>query len=237
MAESKKTYLSFLWWFFEPMLLMVIYYLVFGLILSVETEDFVSYLLIGLVVWQWLFRTVTNSANSITDAGSIIGKVSINKVFFPAVTVLTDAAKSLFVFLVLFLYLFIVGYEITSAYWVLPLLFASELLLVIAISLWAALIVPFLPDVKILINSVLMAMMFASGIFYSTDLIPPSIENYFYLNPMAYLIQCYRDVLLEGNVPDLVYLSKMTFVFIILILGALAFAKRFNNSYFKVVLR
>jgi len=50
-AESKKTYLSFMWWFFEPMLLMAIYYFVFGIVLNVQTDDFVSYLLVGLIVW------------------------------------------------------------------------------------------------------------------------------------------------------------------------------------------
>jgi len=236
-AESKKTYLSFMWWFFEPMLLMAIYYLVFGIVLNVKTEDFVAYLLVGLVVWQWFFRTVTNSSSSILESGAIIGKVAISKIFFPAVVIITDLFKSIFVFFVLVCYLLISGYEINYAYYILPVLFVSQLLLIISISLWSSLIIPFLPDMKILINSLLMAAMFGSGIFYSTDLIPEDIKAYFYLNPMAYIIDCFRKVLLHGQLPDLIYLAKMTLVFVLFILLALMFAKRFNNSYIKVVLR
>lgn len=236
-AESRKTYLSFFWWFFEPMLLMVIYYFVFGVVLGVKTDDFVSYLLVGLVVWQWFFRSVTNSSSSIMESGGIIGKVAINKIFFPSVIIVTDLFKSLFVFFVLFFYLLYMGYEANSAYYILPLLLLSELLLIVAISLWASLIIPFLPDMKILINSLLMAAMFASGIFYSTELVPNDIKDYFFLNPMAYLIDCFRSILLDGQVPDLIYLAKMTSVFVVLILLALLFAKRFNNSYIKVILR
>ena len=46
-AETERTYLGFLWWIFEPVLYMTVFYVFFGLLLGHKTDDFVPFLLIG----------------------------------------------------------------------------------------------------------------------------------------------------------------------------------------------
>lgn len=60
---------------------------------------------------------------------------------------------------------------------------------------------PFVPDLKIIINNGLTLLFFISGIFYDIGHLPADIRFYFYLNPMATLIENYRLVLIEGAWP------------------------------------
>ena len=64
-AESARTYIGFLWWIIEPIVDMATYYLVFAVLLRNRTEDFVPFLLIGLVSWKWFSVSVTMGADSI----------------------------------------------------------------------------------------------------------------------------------------------------------------------------
>ena len=71
-AEASKTYLSALWWAIEPIISMAIYYLVFKVIFQRGTDDFVPFLLIGLVSWQWFSNSVTHCANSINGNTTLV---------------------------------------------------------------------------------------------------------------------------------------------------------------------
>lgn len=202
-SEGSRNYLSFFWWIFDPILMLAIYYLVFGIFLNYRSDDFLPFLIVGVVAWQWINRTVNNATNSINNSGMIIGKVRINKLFFPLVVIGTDFVKAVISFLVLFLLLLLLGYTFDFTILLFLLIFFVEILLIVALSFWAALIVPFLPDLTILIHSAMMALMFASGVFYSPEIIPDHLLNYFYLNPVAVILTSYRDVLIHQQIPDL----------------------------------
>ena len=64
-AEAERTYLGVLWWILDPLINMVIFYLVFGVFLKMGTNDFIPFLLTGLVVWRFIEATVVRASNSL----------------------------------------------------------------------------------------------------------------------------------------------------------------------------
>lgn len=201
-AESEKYYASYLWWILEPLLQMCTYYVVFGLLFRRGTQDYVPFLLVGLVTWRWFTAIVNEGAASISNSHHLIGQVYLPKFIFPTVCVLTQTFKFVVVFLVLLVFLWIYGFPLTYHYVALPILFAVQLCVVVGVTYCVASLFPFLPDIRLLVDTGLMLLFFVSGIFFSGASIPEEYQTAFYLNPMATLLEGYRNILMYQTWPD-----------------------------------
>ena len=115
---------------------------------------------------------------------------------------MTDCIKFGVVFSILLTYLWIYGFGVSVYYFALPFLLLTQFLLIVGLTLLTAALVPFVPDVKKLVDHALQIAFFLSGIFYSSAAIPESYQPYFFLNPMATVIEAYRDILIYNNWPN-----------------------------------
>lgn len=234
-AEASRAYIGFLWWFIEPILYMATFYLLFGLGLRYGGDNFVYFLLCGLIPWKWFSSTVANGSRSIEANGGLILQVYLPKHILPAITVLINTVKFSIIFLLLLVFLSISGFSPTLVWVVLPILILVQFLLILTTTSLLAAMVPFVPDIKFVIENMLLLLMFLSGIFFDIEKFSPNIKAILYLNPVALLVKNYRLVLLEQQWPeasDLVYVVGISLLF-----GILAYyiLSKFNRRYAKVV--
>jgi len=234
-TETEKTYIGFLWWVIDPILYMVIFYFVFGVLLNRSTEDFVAFLLIGLVVWRWFQNTVSHGANTIMEGRVLMQQAYIPKVIFPTVIVLTDFVKFAFVFLLLLAYLWIDGFRFGSALFFLPLIMLVQFLFNVALTWLTASVMPFFPDLRILIENLFQALFFVSGVFFSGSSLTENHQFYFYMNPMASLIESYRDVLMYNQWPSCTTLLAIGVVALLGAMVAYRLLKYYDRVYPKLV--
>jgi len=201
-AEASRTYLSCLWWIIDPILSMIVYYLVFDLLLDRGTEDFVPFLLIGLTTWHWFTYTIRHGMPSIMQNNMLMNQVDLPKVIFPSIIILMDFFKFAIVFLLVLLFLWCYGFKISITYSALPCLLIIQFLLITTFTFISAAIIPFIPDLRFLIEALLHLLFFLSGIFFSPSSIDAKFKFYFYLNPIANLIENYRKILMYNLWPD-----------------------------------
>ena len=235
-AESSRDYLSYLWWVFEPVLQMVAYYFVFGILLSRGTENFVAFLMTGLIPWLWFVKSVNRSTMSIVSGKALMMQVYIPKIILPAIVICQDAVKQVVIFTLLYLFLLFYGIA-PSLHWVaVPLLALSQLLVVAAFAFFVAAVVPFMPDLRFLVSTGLQMMFFCTGIFYSIDRLPVRFQKWLLLNPMATLLHNYRQVLIYHQWPD--WWDVLTIcMFSLLAIGVMwRVIKRLDHIYPRVVL-
>ena len=233
-AESTRTYLGILWWIFEPVMYMAIFYVVFGIAMQQGTPNFVQFLLIGLTAWQWMKSSVSHGSESILIYRPLMQQAHLPKVLFPTILILTDTTKFIFILLILLLYLWLTGFPITYTYLTLPLVLGVEFLFILALTYFFAAIVPFLPDLRFVIENVFQAVFFASGIFFSAVSIPEQYRVYFYLNPMATLIEDFRNVLMYNTMPDFQALAIIGFCSLMGIVFSIFLISRFEYTYPKI---
>ena len=236
-SEATQSYLSYAWWILEPLLQMGVYYIVFDILLHRGGEDFVPFLLCGIVPWLWFARSIGNSSRSIVQGKGLISQTYLPKPFFPLVIVGQDLVKQQAVFLLLFGFLLYFGYVPSVEWlWLIPIVI-TQLMLVIAVAFLVSFIVPFARDIQYLINAGLMMMMFGSGIFYSYEsVLIPAHREIFLMNPMANLIVNYRMVLMDGTAPmvnSLLVIAAGSLLFIFLMSKAM---KRYNNTLTRLAL-
>jgi len=201
-SESKKFFVSYLWWIVEPVVNMAVYYVVFGVLLNRGTDNYIAFLLIGLIPWRWFSAAVMQSSMIIGQQKQLIKRVVVPKTIFPTVNVLTHTFKFVIVFAVLVLFLMILGMNPSIHYLALIPLLISQFFFILGVSYVLCSFVPFMMDLKLAINSAIMMLFFLSGIFFSGENLTGNARTLFYLNPLAHMIEAYRDILLKQHWPS-----------------------------------
>lgn len=235
-AEAKRYYISYLWWMINPVTEMVVYYLVFGVVLQRGTENFVPFLLIGIVSFRWLGTAVFRSANSIQMNALLINQVYIPKVIVPTVIVLTETFKFFITFGILFLFLVAYGLPVTTHYVALALVLVTEFVFVLGVSCLCSAVTPFFPDLMIIIQSGMQLLFFLSGIFYQIDAIPPAYRQWFYLNPMVVIIESLRAILLYHKWPSFENLTYVLCLSFIIVFSSYGVIRKFEKTYPRIVM-
>lgn len=230
-SEASRTYVSCLWWLLEPLLYMAGFYFLFAVVLQIRTADFALFLLVGLVVWKWFASGVGHASGSILGNQGLMQQVYLPKIIFPLVVVATDTFKFLLVFMVLLALLLIRGSEPGVEWLALPLIVGVQLLLLSGFAVLAASITPIVPDIRFAIDNLLFLMMCISGVFFGRSDIPEKYRDVFDLNPMASLIQAYRDVLIGAKWPSFSALAAVAAMSAVLLFFACLVVRRYDRSY------
>lgn len=234
-TEAVSTRVGVFWWFIEPLIHMVIYYTVFAVFLHHGTDNFVVFILTGLVAWRWFQGSLAQGAVSILGGKALMQQTYISRSFFPSVCLLTNSFKFGLTFIVLLVFIWIYGLAPTKAYAVLPVVLVLQFLWTAACVYFLAAITPFMPDLKVLLGNFLRGLMFFSGIFYDGDRIPEHLQVWFYMNPIASLIKAYRDILIDGVVPEWGNLLIVAIVSLLLLVLGKRLIARFDAYYPRVV--
>lgn len=230
-AEASRFYLSFFWWILEPLFVVLGFYLVFNVLLARGQEDYLLFLLCAKVPYMWFSKAVTAASNSIIQQKGIIGQINIPKAIFPYSTIQVSLYKEAPVFILLLLACVFFGYHPNIDWlWLAPLI-VLEYLIIVGTSLFAALLICYIEDVRMLINMGMMLLMFASGIFFDISELSPEMSYYLItFNPIAFLCDSFRKLLMNGHIYDLYHLGTLVIIFSGLIAIMHIFYNRLNYN-------
>lgn len=237
-AEVSKYYLNYMWWVIEPVMTMMVFYFVFSIFLNRGKEHFVAFLLCGLVNWSWFTRTTNNAASSILNGRMLMLQVDIPKVFFPTEVLLRDFVKYLFALSLLLIFLLFYPTPVGDTWLALPIIISVQFVINAGAAFICAALVPFLPDLQFVIQTLLQLGLFGSGIFYSVeDVIMPQHRYLMYLNPYAGLLKNYREVLIYGHWPDWGYLFMVLCAGLVFLGFGVWLISKFDHVYPRICQR
>jgi lipopolysaccharide transport system permease protein len=230
-AEAARSYLGLIWWVLEPAMMMGAYWLVFDVILKTGGADYIPFLLIGLTLWQWMKQCITHGGYAIWSSLPMVRQVQLPPIVFPLIAMLSDTVKFFFIFLLLVVILWALGYPPNVAYWALPILFFAIFLAAAGAGFIVSALVPLVPDLRFVIEQVLMVVMFLSAVIFPLDQVPPGLKWLMALNPIAVVMDDARGILMHGQLPNWVGLWKVYVISIVLcaigVASVRAFAPRF----------
>ena len=234
-AEAARTFLGILWWLIEPILYMSVFYFIFGVMFQRGGEGFVYFLLVGLVVWKWFDSAIRSGMVSLQTNAAVIQQVYQPKFIFPVIIVLINTAKFLLVMLLLLLFLLVTGHPVSLTWLALLPLIGVQFVLIVGITSMCATVIPFLPDLKWVVDNGLTMLFFLSGVFFDISAMPEHLQGWLRLNPMAVLIDSYRSVLLLGQMPDWGHVFWVLLFSCVLVVAALQLFSRYDRIYPKLV--
>jgi lipopolysaccharide transport system permease protein len=215
-ADASKFFLGYIWWILEPLLYVAVFYVVFDVILDAGRADFLVFLMCGKLPFIWFSKSVTTASNGIVSNAGLIGKIDVPKTLFPMARIQEGTYKQATVFLLLMVVLWAHGFEPSIVWlWVIPIIVVNYLMIV-ACAFVGATLVCFIRDFSLLISLGMVFLMFTSGIFWDVRSLsdPEMSELVLRVNPMAMILDAYRQVFMNNEMPDLFALSRIGMVFL-----------------------
>lgn len=230
-AESRRTYIGYLWWVVDPIASMLVYYLVFEVVFDRGIKNFSVFLFVALVPWRWFQTTLSGGANSILHSRGVMLQVYLPKAIFPFVTFLSNTAKFLSIFVLLVALLAVLGFPVGPPHLALPFLLLVQALFITGCTFIASALTPFFPDLRMVLDNLVRLWFFLSGIFYPVSDLSPRLQSWFRLNPMATIIEAYREIMMYGRWPDFGALGLVAVVAIILNLIGMRILSHYDYVY------
>jgi len=220
----KNSALGFFWSLLDPLLMLVVLYVVFTNLMRIQVEHYQLFLLLGIILWNFLDRGTSLSI------WGIVGKPSlVQKVYFPRdILVISNCIMALmmtaleFVVFIVFMAVFRVVPGMTLAYF--PLIFACLFLIILGLSLALAALNVYFRDVQFIWKVIVQIGFFATPIIYPITIFPEKVRWMVMINPMAQIITMMRDSVLYRTGPEplsLAYLAVCSVL--VLVVGYLIF--------------
>ena len=233
-SEGTRTYAGYLWWIFDPLMSLLIYYVAFKYIFHRSTENFAIFLFIGIVVYRFFAGTVTRSASSIHSSKGLMQLVYIHKSIFPLSVVIVNLVKFIVTFILVLIVTWLAGIAPTWALLGLPILIIVELIFIIGSSMICAAITPFFPDFQIVLGTILHLLIFLSGVFFDVSKLSPKIQMIIRLNPIAVIIEQCRVIILNGQFPNLLHLLPTLGISLLFFYIGWIIIHRYNRYFPKI---
>jgi len=231
-ADASRYYLGYIWWLLEPLLFVGVFYVVFNLILDFRKADFLVFLMCGKFAFIWFSKTVVQASNSILGNKGLIGKINAPKTLFPMAVIQESLYRQAAVFTLLFVVLLLWGYPITATWlWLLPVIVVNYAIIV-ACAFIGSYLVCLLRDFSMIIPLVMTFLLFTSGIFWDVRGLedPAKTELILAVNPIAFMLDAYRQVLMYGQAPAVLHLLAIGLGAVILI-GVMVGLMRRTSQY------
>ncbi len=198
------SYLGIVWAFVQPVITILVYWLVFEKGFSAKAEmfksgvevPFVVYLTSGLVPWFFFSEAVTQSTNALLEYNYLVKKVVFKISILPLIKIIAACFIHVFFVAVLLVIYFIYGYGFTPYLFQLVYYSFCMFILVLALSYTFCSVVIFFRDLSQIVAIALQIGMWATPIMWSVTRVEGTVfETIFKLNPLYYIVNGYRQSL------------------------------------------
>ena len=242
LGRYRGTVLGLFWSLFTPLVMLGVYTFVFGKVLEVRWPDqgggsleFAAILFSGMIIHGILAECLTQASTLIASNPQYVKKVVFPLEALPWVTVISAFFQGLISTGVLVAYLLIVNGSLPGTAILFPLPLFSLTLVCIGIGWLIAATAVFLKDIAQLTGILSTILFFMAPILYPKTALPEGFQNILYLNPITFVIEQFRSVVLWGEMPDWSGLAIYTAVALIFCWGSLVWFQRSRRGFADVL--
>lgn len=198
-----------LWSFMQPLFLLMVYTIAFGVILKTRwgfagsTSDYALMLFAGLIIFNAFSEVLIKSPALINDNPNFVKKVIFPLELLPVITVANALIHAIIGVAVWFSgYILLSGvFKFTALLF--PLILMSLIPLLLGIGWLLSSISVVVKDISQITGMVNHTLLFLTPIFYSIETAPPFLKKLLMLNPLTFIVEQFRLVLFYGEIPDL----------------------------------
>jgi len=198
----RGTFLGFFWSVLEPLAQLGILYLVFSALRSAD-ETFVIYLFSGLIMVHLFTKGTSQAMNSLINKKSIIVSLNIPKIIFPLSAFLTNLYMVGIEFVIFFLFIVILGFELSLTIFLLPAIVFLLIVFTCGMALILSIVRLYFKDIQSVWGIVVISLIFITPVFWEVEDMPEDIAQIFLLNPLAMIMEMGHEVILYNTVPSL----------------------------------
>lgn len=230
-TKYRGSFFGIFWSLLNPLLLMIVYTVVFSLIVRVNIHPYAVFLLTGLVPWNAFAMSLTAATNSVLDNSGIVRKIYFPLQILPLSAVLANSVN-FGINLVLLAVLTVIFHASFSAAMVfVPVLVLLQICFAYGLGSLLAAAQVYFRDVQYFLSIMLTAWFFLTPIVYSIDLVPGKLQKVLAVNPMAWNITSFQDVWFYGRMPRWSYLVGFAAVSLVMLIGGILIYGRLSQRF------
>jgi lipopolysaccharide transport system permease protein len=237
-VRYKQTLLGALWVIIQPLLMILIFTLLFGKLAGIQARTggipYPIFACAGLLPWTFFASAITNSSNSLVGNAQLITKVYFPRLIIPAAAVAAGLVDLALAFVILAALMAYYGVGVTGSLLLLPMLIMLLVLFALSVGIFLAALNVRYRDVRHAVPFMLQLWMFASPVIYPATFIPESWRWVLALNPMTGIIEAFRASLFGTRIDWKLFALSAAVTFALLIYSCVAF-KRMEKSFADVI--
>jgi lipopolysaccharide transport system permease protein len=238
--ENARLVLGSLWWVADPLLQMLVYTILVGVILGRTVEDYPLFVLSALIAWKGISSTMSTACTAVTGNERIVRQLAFPRIVLPLARVVSQSWRLVVALVVLVMLVALVWPErLSPAIAWLPTLLAVQVVFLLPFAIVLSAATVFVRDLANLVRHLLRLGLYLSPVLYGLDQaverLPSSIADVYRLNPLAVLLDGYRAVAYEGRPPDAVSLLLPLGVGLVLLAPALSWFRSMQPRFGKLL--
>ena len=236
----KQTVLGPLWYLIQPLFTSITFTIIFNNLAGISTGSVPPFLfnLAGITIWNYFTACLNGTSNTFGSNAGIFGKVYFPRLIVPLSIVISNLIKfgiQFFIFIIFYIFYSVQGAPLhfNLAIVFFPFLIILMGILGLGLGMVISSLVTKYRDFSYLIGFGVQLLMYVSAVMYPLALIKEKIPHYAWLvqyNPLAYIIESTRYMLLnvgEASVVGLIYTTVVTII--LFLVGILIFNRTEKN--------
>ena len=217
-TKYKESVLGIIWSFLNPLLIMIVFTLIFSVLFRREIHNFPVYFLTGRVLYEFFIAATKGAMTSIRRNRSILTKIFVPRYMFAMGSICYEFINFLISLVILFGVMIATGEQFHLMIFasIIPVIFL--IVMIVGVGLILAVLNTYFSDIEHFYNVFALIVMYASALFYPMEIVPADIQMFFTLNPLYVAITCFRDTMIYNVFPDLASLLYLA-VFSVMVFG------------------
>jgi lipopolysaccharide transport system permease protein len=197
-VRYKQTLLGVVWVILQPLASMIIFSVLFGVLLQVDSGEvpYPVFAFAGLLPWSYFSQALTRSSTSVVNSSHLVTKIYFPRLVIPLSGILSSLVDFGIAFCVLAGLMVVYGIVPTTSLVVLPALILLAMVTALGFGLWLSALNVRYRDVNYLVPFMIQIWMYLTPVVYGSDLIPERYRFLLSLNPMTGVVEGFRWALL-----------------------------------------
>jgi ABC-2 type transport system permease protein len=198
----KRSVFGFLWTMLHPLLLMVIFTIVFSQLFRRETPHYETYFLSAYIAWNFFSQTTTNAMASVAWNGPLMKRVRVPRSIFTLSAILSGLVNLVLSLVALLIIMLIVRAPLFPSLLFLPVSLLVVGIFTLGVSLALTALSVFFADVREMVQAGLPALLYMTPVIYPASIVPQKFRWIVQRNPLTYLVEIVRAPIYDGRLPS-----------------------------------
>jgi lipopolysaccharide transport system permease protein len=236
-VRYKQTVIGVAWVIVQPVMMMVVFTLVFQYIADVPSDGlpYPIFTYTALLPWNFFTGALGRSSLSLTQQANLISKVYFPRLITPLAATASGFLDFGIAFVILVGLMLWYGITLTWAALTLPAFLVFALTTALSLGLWLSALNVKYRDVGHAVPFLLQVWMYASPVVYPVSEVPERWRLLYGLNPMTGVIEGFRWALLGKESPDFHVIAVSAIGVVAILIGGLIYFKRVEQTFADVV--
>lgn len=201
-VRYKSTFMGYAWSLMHPLVLALIFFMLFSIVLRFEVPAYALYLIAGLFAWQWIANTAIGANAYFLGNSSLIKKVRFHRATLVFASVLNESLHFVISIPVIVGFMLYYGRAPRVDWlWMLPMLVLVQLAMTFGLALLIATCNLFFRDLERLVTLAMHLLFYVTPVVYPAERMPAEYSWVLIANPFAPIVMCWHGLFYGDRVP------------------------------------